>query len=55
MGILKGLYLAIKNKSQWKINQNGNYKPMGISQNEIINIIKTKMALLSLHKTQSYC
>ncbi len=34
MGIFKGIYLAIKRKSQWKINRNGNYKPMGTSQNK---------------------
>jgi len=45
MGILKGIFLTIFKKSQWKNNQNGNYKPMGISQNEDNQHNKNKKGL----------
>lgn len=35
----------LKTKSQWKNNQNGNYKPMGISQNKDNQHNKNKKGL----------
>ncbi len=45
MGILKIIYLTILKKSQWKNNQNGNYIPIGISQNEDNRNNKSKKGL----------
>ncbi len=41
----RNLLNNLKTKSQWKNNQNGNYKPMGISQNEDNQHNKNKKGL----------
>jgi hypothetical protein len=56
MGILNGIYLT-----NFFLNHNERITKMAIIKQwefhkmKIINIIKTKMAFVSLHKTQSYC